>query len=151
MVLVNHSLFLADLQLDFALLPAYEHIVFDEAHRLPEISNQVFGRSISFFGFRNIAKTLEPSKAGGDGLLVEIASRIPAEQPELHELCDKLSEALGEAEKALHRFFMKIGKKHTRSRSRAVSRTCTGMRLQSLSRSYSRRVQPSIRLRFLVA
>ncbi len=111
MVLVNHSLFLADLQLDFALLPAYEHIVFDEAHRLPEISNQVFGRSISFFGFRNIAKTLEPSKAGGDGLLVEIASRIPAEQPELHELCDKLSEALGEAEKALHRFFMKIGKK----------------------------------------
>ncbi len=111
MVLVNHSLFLADLQLDFALLPSYEHIVFDEAHRLPEISNQVFGRSISFFGFRNIAKTLEPSKAGGDGLIAEIASRIPAEQPELHELCDKLSEALTEAEKALHRFFMKIGKK----------------------------------------
>ena len=111
MVLVNHSLFLADLQLDFALLPSYEHIVFDEAHRLPEISNQTFGRSISFFGFRNIAKTLEPSKAGGDGLIAEIASRIPAEQPELHELCDKLSEALAESEKALHRFFMKIGKK----------------------------------------
>ena len=111
MVLVNHSLFLADLQLDFALLPAYEHIVFDEAHRLPEISNQTFGRSISFFGFRNIAKTLEPSKAGGDGLIAEIASRLPAEQPELHEICDKLSEALAESEKALHRFFMKIGKK----------------------------------------
>ena len=111
MVLVNHSLFLADLQLEFALLPSYEHIVFDEAHRLPEISNQTFGRTISFFGFRNIAKTLEPSKAGGDGLIAEIASRIPAEQPELHELCDKLNEALAESEKALHRFFMKIGKK----------------------------------------
>ena len=111
MVLVNHSLFLADLQLDFALLPAYEHIVFDEAHRLPEISNQAFGRTISFFGFRNIAKTLEPSKAGGDGLIAEIASRLPAEQPEIHEICDKLSEALAESEKALHRFFMKIGKK----------------------------------------
>jgi ATP-dependent DNA helicase DinG len=111
MVLVNHSLFLADLQLDFALLPSYEHIVFDEAHRLPEISNQTFGRSISFFGFRNIVKTLEPSKAGGDGLIAEIASRLPAERPELHELCDKLSESLAEAEKALHRFFMKIGKK----------------------------------------
>ena len=111
MVLVNHSLFLADLQLDFALLPSYEHIVFDEAHRLPEISNQTFGRSISFFGFRNIVKTLEPSKAGGDGLIAEIASRLPTERPELHELCDKLSESLAEAEKALHRFFMKIGKK----------------------------------------
>ena len=111
MVLVNHSLFLADLQLDFALLPSYEHVVFDEAHRLPEVSNQAFGRTISFFGFRNIVKTLEPSKAGGDGLIAEIASRIPTDRPELHELCDKLSEALAEAEKALHRFFMKIGKK----------------------------------------
>ncbi len=111
MVLVNHSLFLADLQLDFALLPSYEHVVFDEAHRLPEISNQTFGRSISFFGFRNIVKTLEPSKAGGDGLVAEIASRISTDRPELHELCDKLTESLAEAEKALHRFFMKIGKK----------------------------------------
>ena len=111
MVLVNHSLFLADLQLDFALLPSYEHVVFDEAHRLPEVSNQAFGRTISFFGFRNIVKTLEPSKVGGDGLIAEIASRIPTDRPELHELCDKLSEALAEAEKALHRFFMKIGKK----------------------------------------
>ena len=117
MVLVNHSLFLADLQLDFALLPSYEHIVFDEAHRLPEISNQTFGRTISFFGFRNIAKTLEPSKAGGDGLVAEIASRIPAEQPELHELCDKLNEALTESEKALHRFFMKIGKKLSKQKN----------------------------------
>ena len=117
MVLVNHSLFLSDLQLDFALLPSYEHIVFDEAHRLPEISNQVFGRSISFFGFRNIAKTLEPSKAGGDGLIAEIASRIPAEQPELHEICDKLNDALAESEKALHRFFMKIGKKLSKQKN----------------------------------
>ena len=77
LVLVNHSLFLADMAVDFALLPLYEHIVFDEAHRLPQVSRQAFGRTISFFALRNIIKTLVPSRGheneNRDGLLAEIA------------------------------------------------------------------------------
>lgn len=115
LLLVNHSLFLADLSLDFALLPLYEHIVFDEAHRLPQVSSQAFGRTVSFFALRNIIKTLVPSRnrdaENRDGLIAEIEARIPAEETELHALCVNLSESLCETEKALHRFFMKIGKK----------------------------------------
>lgn len=114
LVLVNHSLFLADLALDFALLPAYEHIVFDEAHHLPEITNQSFGRHISFFNFRNVAKTLVPSRGNQDGLLAEIRSRIPDDHSSLRDECEQLVMDLGETEKALHRFFMKIGKKLTK-------------------------------------
>jgi ATP-dependent DNA helicase DinG len=112
---VNHSLFLADMGLDFALLPLYEHIVFDEAHRLPQVSRQAFGRTISFFALRNIIKTLVPSKGreneNRDGLLAEIERRLPVEETEIRALCVNLSESLSETEKALHRFFMKIGKK----------------------------------------
>ena len=115
LVLVNHSLFLADMALDFALLPLYEHIVFDEAHRLPQVSRQAFGRTISFFALRNIIKTLVPSKGreneNRDGLLAEIEKRIPVEETEIRALCVNLAESLSETEKALHRFFMKIGKK----------------------------------------
>ncbi len=111
LLLVNHSLFFADMSVDFALLPLYEHIVFDEAHRLPEMSSQSMGRSISFFGLRNVMKTLIPSRNKQDGLIAEIASRIPVESVELLEGCANLTEALSETEKALHRFFMKIGKK----------------------------------------
>ena len=110
MVLVNHSLFLADLSLDFALLPTYEHIVFDEAHRLPECSNQAFGRSISFFSFRNVAKTLVPSRGKRDGLIAELESRLP-EGSEHRQACEQLILDIAETEKALHRFFMKMGKK----------------------------------------
>jgi ATP-dependent DNA helicase DinG len=46
-----------------------------------------------------------------DGLLSEIQVRIPATETELLALCVNLSETLMETEKALHRFFMKIGKK----------------------------------------
>ena len=115
LVLVNHSLFLADMALDFALLPLYEHIVFDEAHRLPQVSRQAFGRTVSFFALRNIIKTLVPSKGheveNRDGLVAELEKRIPVEETELHASCVNLTESLSETEKALHRFFMKIGKK----------------------------------------
>lgn len=115
LVLVNHSLFLADMGLDFALLPLYEHIVFDEAHRLPQVSRNAFGRTVSFFALRNIIKTLVPSKGheveNRDGLVAELEKRIPAEETELHASCVNLTESLTETEKALHRFFMKIGKK----------------------------------------
>lgn len=111
MVLVNHALFLADLSLDFALLPAYEHIVFDEAHRLPEFSNQAFGRSISFFSFRNVAKTLVPSRGKHDGLIAELQSNLAPDDAAHRDECEQLIFDICETEKALHRFFMKIGKK----------------------------------------
>ena len=111
MLLVNHALFMADLKLDFALLPTYEHIVFDEAHRLPEVSNQAQGRLVSFFGYRNIAKTLVPSRMRKDGLIAEIECRIPAEETALINACEELINALNETEKCLHRLFMKIGKR----------------------------------------
>lgn len=114
LVLVNHSLFLADLALDFALLPAYEHIVFDEAHHLPEITNQAFGRVVSFFNFRNVAKTLVPSRGNQDGLIAEIKARIPEDHSSQINECEQLVLELCETEKSLHRFFMKIGKKLTK-------------------------------------
>lgn len=117
MVLVNHSLFLADLQLDFALLPVYEHVVFDEAHRLPESSNQAFGRTVSFFGLRNVAKMLVPSKNGEDGLIAEIKKRLPVDRADMLETCDQLVAALAETEKSLHRFFMKIGKRLSKQKN----------------------------------
>lgn len=117
LLLVNHSLFLSDMALDFALLPLYEHIVFDEAHRLPEISNQSLGRTISFFGLRNAMKTVLPSRNRQDGLLTEIQACIPVEQVEALELCAQLGESLAETEKCLHRFFMKIGKKLSKQKN----------------------------------
>ena len=117
LLLVNHSLFLADLSLDFALLPSYEHVVFDEAHKLPDISNQSFGRTISFFGFRNVAKTLVSPKEGVGGLLSEISARIPEANEAARSECEQLIADIAETEKNLHRFFMKIGKKLSKQKA----------------------------------
>ena len=51
LVVVNHHLLCADLALRDEgvadLLPTAQAIIFDEAHQLPEVANQFFGRSVS--------------------------------------------------------------------------------------------------------
>lgn len=115
LVLVNHALFLQDLATDFALLPTYEHIVFDEAHRLPQAAHEVFGKRIWFFRYRNQVKILVHVRNPKHGLLAEVEtwlnSQLGVEAAlSLLQLSDKIRQGVQEAEKQLHRFFLRIGK-----------------------------------------
>ena len=58
-----------------------------------------------------MAKTLLPSKEGDGGLIAELTGRIPVENEAARNESVQLSLDIAETEKALHRFFMKIGKK----------------------------------------
>jgi ATP-dependent DNA helicase DinG len=71
-VLITHDLFLDDLALDFALLPPYESIIFDEAHRLPELGQIRLGREVGFFRLKHVLQTLAQSKQDPSGLLAEL-------------------------------------------------------------------------------
>lgn len=118
LVLVNHALFLQDLQLDFALLPTYEHIVFDEAHRLPDSSHQTFGRTVWFFRLRNILKQMVHVKQPEHGTLgtIEKALRAQPDGEASLDLCAATRESVSEAEKQLHKLFLRIGKKQRRQK-----------------------------------
>lgn len=113
LLFINHSLFLSDLSLDFALLPAYDHIVFDEAHRLPSMSHSGFGKMVRFFRLRNITKILVHPKERDKGLVAELETQLRARNADLAllESCERLRTAATECEKSLHRFFLKLGKK----------------------------------------
>lgn len=113
LLFINHSLFLSDLALDFALLPAYDHIVFDEAHRLPSMSHASFGKMVRFFRLRNITKILVHPKEQDKGLVAELEAQLRKLNADvsLLESCERLRVAATECEKSLHRFFLKLGKK----------------------------------------
>ncbi|HSQ42429.1 MAG TPA: helicase C-terminal domain-containing protein [Fibrobacteraceae bacterium] len=113
LVLINHALFLQDLALDFALLPPYEHIVFDEAHRLPQAAHEAFGKRIWFFRLRNQLKLLAHVKSPQNGILGDLTNWCATQNPPLTEippLFDPIRSQISESEKTLHRFFLKIGK-----------------------------------------
>ncbi|MDR1812890.1 MAG: ATP-dependent DNA helicase [Candidatus Fibromonas sp.] len=56
LLLVQHQLFLQDLQMDFAILPHCEKIIFDDAHKLPLESQKTLGRHLYFYALRNAIK-----------------------------------------------------------------------------------------------
>ena len=63
-IVVNHALFLSDLVLragdpNGGILPDYDHVVFDEAHRLEDVATKTFGVE---FGSRRITAIIERVK-----------------------------------------------------------------------------------------
>lgn len=114
LLLVNHSLFLSDLLLDFAILPTYEHIVFDEAHRLPSYSATAFGRSCRFFDLKNVSRILSGNSEKG---LLALAESVLGKT----ELLENLRQDILESEKLFHRFLMKIGKRLGKQKQNSLS------------------------------
>jgi ATP-dependent DNA helicase DinG len=69
-VIVNHHLFFADLALrtrwpQAQLLPAYEAVIFDEAHQLEDVATDYFGVGVS--SLRLLALTRDLGRAVGQG------------------------------------------------------------------------------------
>ena len=106
LIFVNHSLVLSDLQLDFALLPSYEHIIFDEAHRLPTFASFAQTRSVKFFDLKNINRILMQKQDSEKGLLT-----LLKEKEIDSAFISELKGTALECEKLFHRYLMKLGKK----------------------------------------
>ncbi len=65
-VVVNHHLFLSamaddseDVPEDVKLLPSADVVIFDEAHKLPEIASNFFGTELSTWSIRNVVREIE--------------------------------------------------------------------------------------------
>ncbi|MBW8886987.1 MAG: 3'-5' exoribonuclease [Fibrobacteres bacterium] len=142
LVLITHELFLDDLALDFALLPPYEAIVFDDAHRLPEAGQLRLGREVGFFRLKHILQLIAQGKQDSRGLLAElergagILAPVPASteessteesstQVEPSEPADDLRllrRLAFEPERQLQKFFNKIAKHAHKRRKDGESR-----------------------------
>jgi predicted DnaQ family exonuclease/DinG family helicase len=84
LVVVNHSLLLADAEVGGGLLPAYDHLVIDEAHHLEEAATRGLRQEVDGPGVRALLERL-----GGTGLLDELRR-----QPHLGASGDALAEAV---------------------------------------------------------
>jgi len=74
-IVVNHHLFLADLALrtgprgaHASVLPAYDAVVFDEAHQIEDVATDFFGVRISSARVESLARDAERSLAGVNAL-----------------------------------------------------------------------------------
>jgi ATP-dependent DNA helicase DinG len=65
LVITNHSLVFSDLQTDSKILPAYQHIVIDEAHHFEATASKHFGVEVTHAGFLNVIYRLYRDQRNG--------------------------------------------------------------------------------------
>lgn len=67
LLICNHALFFSDLALrsrDVGFLPAYDHVILDEAHNVEEVAGEHFGVTLSEAKVRYLLNSLMSSKRG---------------------------------------------------------------------------------------
>jgi ATP-dependent DNA helicase DinG len=84
-LVVNHHLFFADLAVrlrfpEAQVLPAYEAVVFDEAHQLEDVATEIFGVQVSSPRLFALARDVEraPVEPRGEQLVESVARRVEA-------------------------------------------------------------------------
>ncbi len=107
-VVVNHSLLLADLVAENGAIPSYRHLVVDEAHHLEAEATEQFGFRVSLDRLSRLVEALaasssplgqavaEISRVGRDQRLKEMAKAALEEAKACHRLVEDLALAVQE-------------------------------------------------------
>ena len=78
-VVANHAVVFAELGMESPVLPAYDHIIFDEAHNIENVATEFLARRVSRLRLVRILNRLyRPSRQGGTGLLPTILAKARA-------------------------------------------------------------------------
>ncbi len=75
LVVVNHALLLADMVTESPILPAYDHVVIDEAHNLEDVATDQFGWRIAYDDIQSFFDSLIHD--GGPNQAEGLLSRLP--------------------------------------------------------------------------
>ncbi len=138
-LIANHSLFMRDLQYDFSLIPTYDVLVIDEAHKLRDTAYRQLGRQVTFFRLRHLMSTLQNVSESQVGLLKTIADEFSAQQEV--ELANSLTlcwDKPQSSEKSLQKFLNRLA----RNGKKASKETDNKLRFKGMM-SYAFNVDPS--------
>ncbi|NIK77642.1 ATP-dependent DNA helicase DinG [Paenibacillus castaneae] len=72
--ITNHSMLFTDIQADHRLLPAYTHLIIDEAHHVEEVAGKHLGMQINYFSLTHVVQRL--FKDNRSGLLPALRQKL---------------------------------------------------------------------------
>ncbi|MCF7905130.1 MAG: hypothetical protein K9M49_08255, partial [Candidatus Marinimicrobia bacterium] len=109
LVVVNHSLLLADAAANHAILPAYQRLIVDEAHLLEKTAYQFFAAEFSYWSLRVQLDQLFYKARNKSGLSIELRHQIvpldESAKQSLVGLLDRLEADISDLDKILLTFF----------------------------------------------
>ncbi|HLF29088.1 MAG TPA: helicase C-terminal domain-containing protein [Anaerolineae bacterium] len=113
-LIVNHSLLLADVAVANRALPEYKYLIVDEAHHLEAATTDQLSFSINQYDLRRTLDELSPTQSGrGPGLLEDAVGRVrsacPAEiASSVQAYADRVIAALEDSAPSLEAFFDQV-------------------------------------------
>ncbi len=92
-LITNHFLFFANVEAGYMILPKFEAVIFDEAHRLEEVAANFFGLEISNFGIHRLLNSIHnPNTNAGLLTHIEISNALKRDIDKLiseaHQIVD---------------------------------------------------------------
>ncbi|MBT3193497.1 MAG: hypothetical protein HN341_13185 [Verrucomicrobia bacterium] len=127
-VVANHSLVFAEMNMKSPAIPPYSHLILDEAHNIEDAATRHFAVEVSAARIRFPLRRLgRLKKRGGNGLLASLAHQISAgaltgsakEQEKLLVLTKKISRWAGDVDKEMSPFFDALAQLLPQQRSEA--------------------------------
>ncbi|MEX0775088.1 MAG: helicase C-terminal domain-containing protein [Phycisphaeraceae bacterium] len=135
-LIVNHALFFADLALraeGAQILPAYDHVILDEAHTIEEVACEHFGLSLSRFAVDLLLSRLyQPRRERG--LLIMLGNRADL------ALLDRAMQQVADVRYAVEEFFDDLAALpivHDGGEKRIRTPDCVANRLSAVLRDLS--------------
>ncbi|MGC9356308.1 MAG: helicase C-terminal domain-containing protein [Anaerolineae bacterium] len=108
-LVVNHALLLADVATENRVLPAYEHLIIDEAHHLEHATTEALHFHVNWYALRYTIEELTEGRGNAPGILHEIqnlAHLLPREmRGRLEDTIIRLEDAADEALQRLEVLF----------------------------------------------
>ncbi|HEY3314124.1 MAG TPA: helicase C-terminal domain-containing protein [Bacillota bacterium] len=116
-VIVNHALLFADLQVANTILPRYEYLIIDEAQNVEDVATEHLGIGVDEGDlYRRFSALTRPARGGPPGLLATCRARLRlpgmpvggAERP--LKLIDKAIDGLAVAQRSTRELFTMLGR-----------------------------------------
>ena len=98
LLVVNHALFFSDLALRAAgvgFLPPYDHVIFDEAHKIEEVAGEHFGLRVSESTVRFLLNSIHPRRTD-KGFLQSLAGKSDMQAIKRAEHAAKVAEQVSD-------------------------------------------------------
>ncbi len=102
-IVVNHALLLSDITVDNSILPAYKHLILDEAHHLDQEAFTRLSNRVNFREFQELLKSFSNKKLN-KGYLFRLKKELPQELEVIEEsilLADRLAKLLNNLQSEL--------------------------------------------------
>ncbi|MDD2498373.1 MAG: helicase C-terminal domain-containing protein, partial [Desulfitobacteriaceae bacterium] len=107
-LIINHSLLLANAIMDENILPEYKYLIIDEAHHLEKVAEDQFGTESSYYQLSLLLSRLKKKERSANGVLDNIAVKVNKSVFSDDNFKNKITKSMVSAGKSVNKCYVEL-------------------------------------------